>query len=218
MPIELTCRAVKRRPFAVALRADALTLLRILALEHCELSLMIVSDREIRRLNREFRGKDQATDVLSFPQIEPTRDLLKGHATSTPNAPPIALGDIVISIDTAARQARELGTSTTARIRTLLIHGMLHLLGYDHERSIPEARRMFAREHELADLMSAADGPGRRSRLRKVPPAAIAGATTRGKAALDARCSPAAMPERPAKPPKKSSAKPQSRSHSLRSG
>ncbi len=179
---------------------------------------MIVSDREIRRLNREFRGKDQATDVLSFPQIEPTRDLLKGHATSTPNAPPIALGDIVISIDTAARQARELGTSTTARIRTLLIHGMLHLLGYDHERSIPEARRMFAREHELADLMSAADGPGRRSRLRKVPPAPIAGATTRGKAALDARCSPAAMPERPAKPPKKSSAKPQSRSHSLRSG
>jgi len=201
-----------------ALRADALTLLRILALDHCELSLMLVSDRGVRRLNREFRGKDQVTDVLSFPQIEPSHELELSLAAFTPDRPPLALGDIVISIDTAARQARELSISSAARIRTLLIHGMLHLLDYDHERSMVQARRMFAREHEVADLMSAEDGPRLRSPLRKVLAAAISSTTIRGDVAADARWSPAAMPERPAKPTKKTSAKLQSGTHSLRSG
>jgi rRNA maturation RNase YbeY len=62
----------------------------------------------------------------------------------------VPLGDIVISIDTALRQARQLHVTPDDRIRTLLIHGLLHLLGYDHERSASEARRMFARERELA--------------------------------------------------------------------
>jgi rRNA maturation RNase YbeY len=216
--IELTCRAVKGRPFAVALRGDALTLLRVLAIDHCELSLMIVSDREIRRLNREFRGKDQATDVLSFPQIEPSGDLVKSLAASAPDAPPIALGDIVISIDTATRQARELQQPAGVRIRTLLIHGMLHLLGYDHERSTAEARRMFAREHELAGLMDDADGRKTRTRLSKAPESAILTAPKGAFAAIDLRWSPAAMPERPASPVKKSSTKLETGTDSLRSG
>jgi len=200
VPVELTCRAVSGRPYADALRADALTLLEILALEHCELSLMLVSDSAIRRLNRKFRAKDQPTDVLSFPQLEPAHELATSRRFSTPDAPPLALGDIVISIDTARRQAHELRQSASARIRTLLIHGMLHLLGYDHERSMAEARRMFAREHELAALMNPG---GRRSRSHKALAAASETVTTPANAVGDLPWSPAAMPERTAKAVKK---------------
>jgi probable rRNA maturation factor len=213
VPVELTCRAVSARLYACALRVDALTLLRILALEHCELSLMIVGDGEIRRLNREFRGKDRATDVLSFPQLEPARELQRSRKGSTADAPPLVLGDIVISIDTARWQARELGHRVPARIRTLLIHGMLHLLGYDHERSLAEARRMFALEHELAALMqgkcidNAREG-GSRSRLVKAPGTAMASPAKRADATGDLQWSPAAMLKRSAKAVKKTSARP----------
>jgi probable rRNA maturation factor len=206
VPIELTCRAVSGRPYAGALRTDALALLRILALEHCELSLMLVSDRAIRRLNRDFRQKDQPTDVLSFPQLSTTRELALGRISATPDAPPLALGDIVISIDTARRQARELGQAAAARIRTLLIHGILHLLGYDHERSPAQARRMFAREHELAALIQTAlidNALGRQ--LRSQPSrAASAQARTHADQVGDSRWSPAAMPPRNLKAVKKS--------------
>lgn len=207
MPVELTCRAASGRAFAKALQADARTLLKILALEHCELSLMLVSDSAIRRLNREFRKKDLATDVLSFPQVEraSAKELSRGAAPA--KAPPFALGDIVISIDTARRQARELGQSAAARIRTLLIHGMLHLLGYDHERSMAEARRMFAREHELAASMIDAEAERSRSRLKKNSPTADAKIASSADQADGMRWSPAAMPERSAKASKKSSAR-----------
>jgi rRNA maturation RNase YbeY len=162
---------------------------------------MIVGDGEIRRLNREFRGKDRATDVLSFPQLEPARKLQRSRKGSTADAPPLALGDIVISIDTARRQAHELGQRVAARIRTLLIHGMLHLLGYDHERSLAEARQMFAREHELAALMQGkcvGDAREResRSRLVKARGTTIASPAKRADATGDLQWSPAAMPRR----------------------
>ncbi len=75
---------------------------------------------------------------------------------AVPNQRGMPLGDVVISIDTALRQARELGVSPAARLRTLLIHGFLHLLGHDHERSVAEARRMFARERRLAARLDSA--------------------------------------------------------------
>lgn len=153
MPVELTCRIASARPYARAFRADAESLLRILALERCELSLMLVSDRRMRRLNRDFRGKDQPTDVLSFPQLDESGEVPPAAKSIARDAPPLALGDVVISVDTARRQALELEQEVAHRIRTLLIHGVLHLLGYDHERSRVEARRMFAREHELAGML-----------------------------------------------------------------
>ena len=195
MPVELTCRGVNAQPYAAALRDDALALLQILALEDCELSLMLVGDGAIRRLNRKFREKDQATDVLSFPQMERAGQARQIRRAAIADGPPIPLGDIVISIDTARRQARELGLGTSARIRTLLIHGMLHLQGYDHERSAAAARRMFAREHELAELMQDLRGAGPRPRSK------------RAHAAADPRWSPAAMPERASAAAKKTSDK-----------
>ena len=118
---------------------------------------MLVSDSAMQRLNRDFRAKDQPTDVLSFPQLEENGEVPSSVRSGGADAPPLALGDVVISFDTARRQARELGQDVAARIRTLLIHGLLHLLGYDHERSVAEARRMFAREHELAAMLDRPD-------------------------------------------------------------
>jgi len=117
-------------------------------LPECELSLSLVSDRAIRKLNRTYRRIDSATDVLSFSQIEQA-----GAAPNNPkgvtNSAGLVLGDVVISIDTAVRQARELRVTPASRMRRLLIHGFLHLIGYDHERSSSEARKMFARERAL---------------------------------------------------------------------
>ena len=153
MAVEFRCATARGRRYADRLRADARDLMAAAALPDCELSLSLVSDRAIRALNRSYRGIDSATDVLSFSQIEQA-----GVAPADPhivtNDPALPLGDVVISIDTALAQARELRTQPAARIRRLLIHGFLHLLGYDHERSPAEARKMFARERVLAEKIS----------------------------------------------------------------
>lgn len=90
------------------------------------LSVAIISDRAMRALNRSFRGRDCVTDVLSFPQ-RPDRGRLK----STEPAP--FLGDVAIARGMAARQARRLGHAVRTEVRVLALHGLLHLLGYDHE-------------------------------------------------------------------------------------
>ena len=95
------------------------------------LSLSIVTDREMRSLNRGWRGKDRPTDVLSFPLHE------RG-----------ALGDVVISLDTARRQAREGGWPLSLELRRLLAHGILHCRGHDHGDAV-EARRMASAERRL---------------------------------------------------------------------
>jgi probable rRNA maturation factor len=96
-----------------------------------------VSDREMRRLNREYRGKDDTTDVLSFEgDYRPAEEALAAPAsTSTgPSMPRLDhLGDVVISLPTARRQAAEAGHSVEREVQELLLHGVLHCLGHDHE-------------------------------------------------------------------------------------
>lgn len=87
------------------------------------MAVCLVSDRAMERYNREFRGKPQTTDVLSFPGGDPP--LPEGGRY---------LGDVVISVPRAVEQARDLGHSPEREIKILLIHGYLHLVGYDHER------------------------------------------------------------------------------------
>ena len=100
-----------------------------------ELSLELIGDRRMRRLNRTYRGQDRTTDVLAFP---------------LPAGPgPRILGDVVISVPAAARQANARGHALARELTVLLIHGVLHLLGYDHERGDREARRMARRERAL---------------------------------------------------------------------
>ncbi len=115
------------------------------------LSLSFVGDAAIRRLNREHRGKDRATDVLSFPLLDQgARRAAGGRAA--PGEPERLLGDIVISVDAAARQAAGYGATLGAEIDRLLIHGVLHLLGHDHEAPA-ERRAMVAEERRLASAI-----------------------------------------------------------------
>lgn len=99
--------------------------------------LLLTTDRGIRRLNRDFRGKDRATDVLSFPAAPP----LPGE--------PASLGDLAISLDTGRRVAREARRPLAEELDRYLAHGLLHLLGWDHERSPREAAAMARREARL---------------------------------------------------------------------
>ncbi|QMV17903.1 rRNA maturation RNase YbeY [Granulicella sp. 5B5] len=97
-----------------------------------EVDVLLADDRTLRRLNREWRGKDKATDVLSFPAAEEMAGI---HA-----------GDLAVSLETAARQAVEQGHALRDEVRVLLLHGLLHLAGMDHESDDGE---MASREAEL---------------------------------------------------------------------
>jgi probable rRNA maturation factor len=158
--VALRVACARARGYARTLRADADRLLSALGLGRTELSLIMVDDPTIQGLNREFRGADSPTDVLSFSQIEEIgADSSKlGQPVDLPGT---ILGDVVISIDTALRQASQYRVTPAERLRTLLIHGTLHLIGYDHERSRLDARQMFARERELLKAVSRR-GIGRR--------------------------------------------------------
>ncbi len=151
MSVELRCDCASARRYAHALKTDAARMLRELRLDVAELSVVITSDRAILALNRKYRKKDEPTDVLSFPLLADSGARRRIRARDARN---LALGDIVISIDTARRQALELGVPLKERLRALLIHGCLHLIGYDHERSPAAARRMFAKERALAMMLA----------------------------------------------------------------
>ena len=102
-----------------------------------ELSIELIGDRRMRQLNRVYRKIDRSTDVLAFPMRE------------SDNPCPTMLGDVVISVPTALRQARDAGRSLDDELATLLVHGVLHLCGYDHERNKKEAARMHRRERAI---------------------------------------------------------------------
>lgn len=105
-------------------------------------SALLTGDTEIRRLNREFRGKDKATDVLSFPAGD-----APGRSRSA--------GDLAISVETASREAERLGHSLDTELRVLLLHGTLHLAGYDHEMDSGEMAR---KENTLRKKLGLAEG------------------------------------------------------------
>ncbi|HTP50449.1 MAG TPA: rRNA maturation RNase YbeY [Anaeromyxobacteraceae bacterium] len=116
---------------ALAGRVRAMARAHLAALERpeAELSVLLTGDRALRTLNRRWRGADRATDVLSFPLHDPP-----GESDE--------LGDVAISIDTARRRARREGRPVLAEVNRYLVHGILHLLGHDHER--PEDARAMA--------------------------------------------------------------------------
>lgn len=97
-----------------------------------EISLLITDDETIRQYNKEYRNKDMATDVLSFPMEDE-----------------IVLGDIAVSFDTAKRQAEEAEINIDREVAFLFIHGLLHLLGYDHETSEEDEAKMFVLQEKI---------------------------------------------------------------------
>jgi probable rRNA maturation factor len=120
-------------------------MLEALGLPDAELSILLCDDATIRELNRQYRKKDRATDVLAFPM----------HDGSVPQTTPGLLGDVVISLPTARRQAAERDRPIVHEVTFLLAHGLLHLLGHDHA-SKREERQMTARTEALMAAVEAA--------------------------------------------------------------
>ena len=113
-----------------------------LGFRNVELSIVLTDDAAIHALNHEWRGKDRPTDVLSFSQLE-----------GAPTGSHAVLGDVVISLDTAARQAQKLGFTLEEEVTRLLVHGVLHLLGHDHVHGGRQARKMKNEEERLLQLI-----------------------------------------------------------------
>ncbi len=143
-------------------RADSATIERAaaaaLAAEHVippfELSVLIGGDAELRRLNRQYRRLDAPTDVLSFGD--------DGASFVRPPGMPRLLGDIAISYERAEAQAAEYGHSIERELAFLTVHGVLHLLGYDHERGEDDERLMFDRQHAILESIGLGIADARR--------------------------------------------------------
>ncbi len=110
-----------------------------------EISVTFTDNAKIHKLNKQFRGVDRATDVLSFPMY----DFAAGEEPDY--SEPVELGDIVISLEKAAEQAKDYGHSMKREVAFLAVHSALHLLGYDHERSNEDEEVMFALQDEIMD-------------------------------------------------------------------
>lgn len=126
--------------------------------ERLEASVLFTSDAEVHELNRDWRQRDKPTNVLSFPMLE--RDDLLALAA---DGPPELLGDIALAHETCAREAVEKGVPLHHHAAHLLVHGLLHLAGHDHELGEEEAEAMEALEIKALALMGIADPYGDRS-------------------------------------------------------
>jgi len=150
VPVSVSWRGAGKPTLRAAhVRTKAERMLRALRLPSAELSVLLCDDATIHALNRDYRQKDKPTDVLAFAMRE-------GEGAEHAHGAHGLLGDVIISLETAARQASEHARSLDAEVTMLLAHGLLHLLGLDH-RNRTEERRMTAR----TDLLRAA-AAGRR--------------------------------------------------------
>lgn len=129
-----------------------------LANERLQASLLFTSDEEVHVLNREWRGKDKPTNVLSFPMLE-REDLLD----FAPDGTPELLGDLALACETCTREALEKGVSIEDHASHLIVHGLLHLAGHDHETSDADAEAMEALETKILALIGIADPYGDRN-------------------------------------------------------
>ena len=144
MQIDISSQAIDAQveweSFAIEVSRAVLS---YLDLSEAELSILLCDDATIHPLNRDYRGKDKPTDVLSFAQREGEFAFVDDNV----------LGDVIISMDTTIRQAKERSHSTEVELRVLLVHGILHLLGYDHIED-DEAEIMEAKEREILSVIT----------------------------------------------------------------
>jgi probable rRNA maturation factor len=152
--IDVQCNRKRYKVDARKLATLARFICRHLGLPRHDLGVALVESDEIKRLNKQFRRKNKATDVLSFPQIEWDKPRRVGAAPVKRHrgAPPESLGDVVISVAEAKANAVEIGQPLDREIAFLLVHGILHLCGHDHMRTTDE-RRMLTEQRKLMRLM-----------------------------------------------------------------
>ena len=115
----------------------------------CEVDVLVTNDEEIHALNREARQVDRATDVLSFPAFDLQPGELPGPEDADPGTGLVPLGDMMISMEHVAAQAKEYGHSIRRELAYLTVHSVLHLLGYDHLDEGPMKRQMREREEAI---------------------------------------------------------------------
>lgn len=140
-------RSAKLHPRKI--KRDLAKALRLLGLSQTELSILFVNSERMRRLNHLYRGVDKATDVLSFPLSHKIPAGQEGRQCCMP----LPLGDIVICAPKAILQAQEYGVSVSCEIQRLLVHGLLHLLGYDHEVGAYQKKKMEKEERRLLNAL-----------------------------------------------------------------
>ena len=138
--------ALIRRTIRTALAAEGLT-------APCEVDVLLLDDEGIHRINLDMRQVDRPTDVLSFPEFELTPGQLPGPEDADPGTGLIPLGDMVLSMERVAAQAREYGHSKRRELSYLVTHSVLHLLGYDHLDEGPMKAQMRAREEAIMALL-----------------------------------------------------------------
>ena len=134
--------ALLSRVIPAALEAEGVTV-------PCEVDVRLTNDETIRQINLDMREVDRPTDVLSFPAFDLTPGELPGPEDADPGTGLVPLGDMVISMERVAAQAKEYGHSNRRELAYLTVHSVLHLLGYDHLDEGPQKARMRAREEAI---------------------------------------------------------------------
>lgn len=147
MVVQISNQQDNHRISQKKIRRTAKVILNALGCPDAELSILVVDDRQIAQLNRRYLNREGSTNVISF-------SMRQGEFS---DIVPNLLGDVVISADTAYREAQNAGISLQDRIDQLLIHGSLHLLGYDHENTEADARIMEKKTDELLKRIKKTD-------------------------------------------------------------
>ncbi len=149
MTVEIRDQQRKIKVNLRGLRRDAELLLGLLGLNNVEVSILLTNDHRMKVINNQYRNKSATTDILSFPL-----DVLPGETVTGED---ILLGDIVINVHLSKRRASVSGESFQYVIRQLLVHGLLHLIGYDHEKDQSDAKKMRKKEKHLIDALTELD-------------------------------------------------------------
>lgn len=154
MRVEVSRQATKSRVVSTdEVRSAAEAMLRSLKLPRAELSVLLCDDATIHELNRDYRKKNKPTDVLAFAMREGEDGHLAGDL----------LGDVIISLETATRQAKERAVVTRDEVMMLLAHGLLHLLGWDHQTDADDRRMRAETDRMLAVIRRAAAAAAKRA-------------------------------------------------------
>lgn len=143
MGILIDDRQKKHKLSKAKVQKKAQAILNALGNPEGELSILLVDDSEIKTLNKDYLNRSGPTNVIAFPMKEGDFSDINPHL----------LGDVVISMETAGREALQTGISTEERFAQLLIHGILHLFGFDHEKSEQNANKMEKKSNELLKLI-----------------------------------------------------------------
>jgi probable rRNA maturation factor len=142
MEVLIDNRQKKYQIAMTTIQQKAKDILNVLGCHDAELSILIVDDPQIAVLNKKYLHRSGPTNVIAFPM----------HTDDFPNIRPQLLGDVVISIETAAKEGKRIGIGMEERFIQLLVHGILHLIGYDHEKSEAQAEKMEQKENEIMKL------------------------------------------------------------------